>query len=391
MPRVATISYTTHSKHLNYGAVLHGWAFQHVLKRMGCESVVIDYLPRDLERYHFRWPVLGALRVHFWRHPMVFVRRVVQWLFSAPANLRKWRKFNRFIHSRLNVTPRRYTESELAVAEKIEGVSPDVFVCESDVIWKWHPRFGMDSAFFLDFPAAAGKRKVAYAPSLRKGGFPPEAERRFVEYVRGFNAVSSRERAGAEYIAHVSGRAVPHLPDPTLLLDASDYASIVAPCPVKAGYVLLYTCMKANVNMIREARRYAKRLGKPLVEVGNLGVNRLLFGHKVIDDAGVDEWLGLFSNADAIVCNSFHGICFSLVFHKPFFAFKRADTDWRFTGICEDFGLECRLIEPEGNIPDMVKDIDFAMVDRIVVGNRVRAEKFIREEIVRFAGRATDG
>ena len=49
MSQVATISFTTHSRHLNYGAVLHGWAFQQVLKRMGCESVVIDYLPRSLK------------------------------------------------------------------------------------------------------------------------------------------------------------------------------------------------------------------------------------------------------------------------------------------------------------------------------------------------------
>ncbi len=386
MPGVATISYTTHSRHLNYGAVLHGWAFQQVLARMGCDSVVIDYLPKGLERYHFKWPVLGVFHVSLWRHPIILLRRVAQWLVSTPANLRKYRKFERFIHTRLSVTPRMYAEADLASAERLEGVSADVFVCESDVIWKWHRRLGMDSAFFLDFPAASGKRKVAYAPSIRKGGFPPETEARFVGYVRGFGAVSSRERAGAEYIERLSGRTVPHLPDPTLLLDAADYAPITAPCPVKPGYVLLYTCMKANVNMVREAKRYAKRLGRPLVEVGNFGINRFLFGHKVVDDAGIEEWLGLFRNADAVVCNSFHGICFALIFHKPFFAFKRIENDWRFTGICEDYGLERRLLEADGRIPEKVEDLDFAAIDRLVAANRVRAEKFIREEIVRFAG-----
>ena len=60
-PSVATISYTTHSKHFNYGAVLHGWAFQRVLARMGCDAVVVDYVPRSLEGYSFKWPVANAL------------------------------------------------------------------------------------------------------------------------------------------------------------------------------------------------------------------------------------------------------------------------------------------------------------------------------------------
>ena len=54
MPNVAVVSYITHSRHLNYGATLHGWAFQQVLKRMGCESVVIDYLPRSLKNHRFK-------------------------------------------------------------------------------------------------------------------------------------------------------------------------------------------------------------------------------------------------------------------------------------------------------------------------------------------------
>ena len=219
MSQVATISFTTHSRHLNYGAVLHGWAFQQVLKRMGCESVVIDYLPRSLKNHRFKWPILDTFRC--WRRPAVFARRFLQWLFSTCANLRKWRKFERFIHSQLVVTPETYTEDSLVAAERLGDLDPAVFVAESDVIWKRSRRFGMDRGFFLDFPAAAGKRKVAYAPSLAKVGFEGEDGERFARYVRTFSAVSSRERAGAEVLAGILGRDVPWLLDPTLLLSAA--------------------------------------------------------------------------------------------------------------------------------------------------------------------------
>ena len=37
--KIALISFTTCSKHLNYGAVLHGYALQRYLARMGAEPV----------------------------------------------------------------------------------------------------------------------------------------------------------------------------------------------------------------------------------------------------------------------------------------------------------------------------------------------------------------
>ena len=114
----------------------------------------------------------------------------------------------------------------------------------------------------------------------------------------------------------------------------------------------------------------------------------MIFGHKVIDDAGVEEWLGLFMNADCIVCNSFHGICFSVVFEKPFFAFRRSDSDWRFTGICGELGFMDRLVDRDGRIPDDVPDIDFGRVKGILDGHASRSLDFIEKNIVRPAGLA---
>ena len=380
MPQVATISFTTHSRHMNYGAVLHGWAFQQVLKRMGCDSVVIDYIPHNLERYSFKWPVLNALKG--WRHPHLIPRRVVQWLVSTCANLRKTRKFDNFFRTQLSVTPRPYSEHSIVASHELDGCDASVFVCESDVIWKRNARHPFDRGFYLDFPAADGKRKVAYAPSVAKDPFPPDEERRFAQYLRSYDAVSSRERAGAEYMARISGRDVPWVLDPTLLLAAEDYAAIAKPGG-RCGYVLLYTCMNVNVNMVREARRLAGRMGKKLVEVGNYGINRYLFGHEVIDDAGVEEWLGLVMSADAIVCNSFHGICFSIIFQKPFFAFKRAEDDWRFTGICKELGLDNRLVDRDGRIPENAPVIDFGAVADRLSCHKARSLSFIEENVVR--------
>ena len=182
-------------------------------------------------------------------------------------------------------------------------------------------------------------------------------------------------------MSRISGHDVPWLLDPTLLLQANDYAAIAKPSG-RSGYILLYTCMNANVNMIREARRLAACIGKTLVEVGNYGINRYVFGHEVIDDAGVEEWLGLFMNADAVVCNSFHGICFSVIFQKPFYVFSRGNEDTRFQNICEATGLSDRLLPKDGAIPREDAPIDFDDVAHRLVPLRERSMRFIDENIV---------
>lgn len=374
--RVAAISFTTYSKHLNYGAVLHGWAFQRVLESMGCPSATIDYVARGLEGYSIRWPFLNARHRRF----IPALRFLARWSFSLFANLRKERKFRRFLRENLRLTDRTYRERDL-VAGDPELDRFDVFVCESDVTWKKRDTADFDRGFLLDFPAARAKARVAYAPSLGSRPYPSDQEPRFVEAVRGFAAIGTRERAGAEYVGRLLGRDIPWVLDPTLLLAATEYAAI-AKRPRFGGYVLLYTCMKYNRNMVEEARRYADRLGRRLVEVGNYGVNRYLHGHSVIDDAGVEEWLGLFSHADAVVCNSFHGICFSIIFRKPFYVFSRGGDDFRFANICAATGLADRLLAPDGRIPAVDAAVDFDAVEAALAPVRARSEAFLREHVI---------
>ena len=379
--KVALISYTTHSKHFNYGAALHGYAFQRYLAERGCDVAVVDYIPKELERYHWKWPILNAGRL--WRNPVLMLRYFIRWVYSARTNLRKLRKFRAFFDSRMRVTDRAYTERDLVEGGALVEGGFDVFVCESDVIWKRNDRVAFDRGFFLSFPAADRARKIAYAPSL--GGVPMNEDemRTFIRYVRDFAAISCRERSGAEEIGRLLGRDIPWVIDPTLLLTAADYAKI-AILPKESGYVLLYTCMRFNRNMVREAKAYARRLGKRLIEVGNYGINRLVFGHRTIDDAGIEEWLGLFMNADAVICNSFHGICFSVIFGKPFYVFGRRRDDPRFSNICDALGLSDRLLDRDGQIPVADRGIDFAEVNARLATLRQRSEDFVRESIIDF-------
>lgn len=59
---------------------------------------------------------------------------------------------------------------------------------------------------------------------------------------------------------------------------------------------------------------------------------------------GIEKILGYFKYADEVICNAFHGLCFSVIFKKEFYLFLRYDTDYRMQNITDALGLSSRLI-----------------------------------------------
>ncbi len=163
---IGIISYNIHSVHMNYGAALHSWAFQQYLKQKGRDSVVINYFPASFKRhglsYSIKYPFLNYKR--FWNITHL-IYHITNWLILGfTPNLRKYKKFSRFFNEKMKKTQNEYSQKELKSISDIEGLDINTFVAESDVIWKLAVNGTFDEVFFLQFPSAESKRKVAYAP-----------------------------------------------------------------------------------------------------------------------------------------------------------------------------------------------------------------------------------
>lgn len=381
---IGIISYNIHSVHMNYGAALHSWAFQQYLKQKGRDSVVINYFPASFKRhglsYSIKYPFLNYKR--FWNITHL-IYHITNWLILGfTPNLRKYKKFSRFFNEKMKKTQNEYSQKELKSISDIEGLDINTFVAESDVIWKLAVNGTFDEVFFLQFPSAESKRKVAYAPSLSSRRFTEHEEEKFQKMVSDFTAISTRERQGAEYLTEILKKKIEWMLDPTLLIDESDYLPITK-LPQEQGFILLYNCMNNDQEMVKEAEAYAQRKGKKLIEVSNWNINRLLNKHKVVTDAGIEEFLGYFKNASEVICNAFHGVCFSVIFKKPFYVFQRDNSDYRMKNITDELGLVSRFVPchnkhlPEG---DLV--IDYDDVYRKLGIHRQRSFKYIEDYIL---------
>ena len=124
----------------NYGAVLQCYALCSVLKKMGCEVEVIDYIPKCFDAQHKLWSW------YIFKKRNIFGK--VEYLYSSLKGLRirysRNRKFNNFIKE-LPLTPFS-TLDEWSEKQKF-----DIIFWGSDQVWNPMITGSIDLVYFGKF------------------------------------------------------------------------------------------------------------------------------------------------------------------------------------------------------------------------------------------------
>ncbi|MDR0292745.1 MAG: polysaccharide pyruvyl transferase family protein, partial [Oscillospiraceae bacterium] len=337
----------------------------------GCE--IIDYVrPHTLQTNRVFQPGLspGALAKN--AHTLLRIR----------AFRRRYGRFEAFMRETMPLGPKRYLTIEELTAE------PPLYdrcLCGSDQIWNPEifsdKRF--DPAFFLAFIKNAPK--AAYAPSFGPAVIEGAAEERLRALLDGFTRLSARERRGAELLSRVTGRPVPVVLDPTLLLTRQDWAALAAKEAPGKAYLLCYFVSPPG-RLAELAHSVKNRTGAAAVQLA--GARRRAPGvDKVIFDAGPREFLALFQNAGYVLTNSFHGVVFSILFEKPFTcgAGGGEDAGLSRTGhLLSLLGLTDRLLSG-GGTPNL-SGIDYGAAGQRLQAERERSLAFLRDALTGGTG-----
>jgi len=333
MKKIGTISLNINTNDLNYGALLHSYAFQCFLNRYeGVSTEIIDYKGPNLESLNLKYPTVALVKQkHYYKALMSSLR-----FFS---HARRYEKFKEFINEHCTVSQTSYNQQSLDTAK----LDYDIIVCESDVIWSPNiTQPGFDKTFFLALNSMRNTKRVAYAASLANGLFTKEQQEEFAVLLENLGAISCRETYASDYVRELTGRDAKCVVDPVLLLDEEDYTDITADRLIKDPYVLLYMPIEYSRATVSKVRQYAKTKGLKVVEISAYPFDIVL--QKTIRDAGIDDYLSLIKNAEVVFSNSFHAVCFSVIFKKDFYAFTRK-TGRKIEDICSRLGLENRFIK----------------------------------------------
>lgn len=350
---------------LNFGNRLQNYALQTVLQRYHVHPETIftaNAVGRSLLLSKGRW----ILR-------------------SAVKRTRRQRYFDEFNKRHILAAPRiRYWS--LNEDDFRSETDYAAFITGSDQVW--NPEFWFNSDFeFLTFADPA--KRYSYAASIGVGEIPPEHRATFAAHLGDMRAISVREERGAEIVAELTGRQAEVHVDPTLLLNAGQYAAVEQKPPqtLPDDYVLTYFLgeipgeYRAFVNQIAESLRL------PMVELNELSGSEL-FG------IGPQHFLHLLRHARYICTDSFHGANFAILFHRPFTVFDRKGNDSamgsRIDTLLQTVGLENRRFG-KLDARESLDDIPFAAVEERIERERERSDRYFREISAQWDSPVRDG
>lgn len=320
---------------VNYGAVLQTYCLQEVLKGMGHDVYVIDYRPKYLfEPYKI-----------FSYNPASFgsyLAKCKGLLRACLVSFIRWKRnraFFQFISNHLNLYKLDLND---------ESNDFDAFVFGSDQIWNPKITNGFDKVYLGDFPAAKGKKLIAYAASAGCiSYFCGENVDYFLSRLQHFDKVTGREKSLVEYINQNSSIISEVVFDPVLLAGSTVLNNLLFQNRIKEKsqqlpYLLLFQLTR-NDDIASYAATIAKSRGLKMIEIATMCES--LSNNNMKQALSIEQLLSYFINAVYIVTTSFHGTVLSMLFKKPFNTISINDSmDERVLSLLRELHLSDRML-----------------------------------------------
>lgn len=358
---------------LNLGNRLQNYALQKALNRF-LGGVKVETVLYDHKKF------CNMKMKSSWTAPL---KEKIKYLF----NFKKYRQRYKWFYERLSFYQEfngKYINASPYTMEKGKLLSPqindlyDYFIVGSDQVW--HPEWisGNEDKFFLLF--ASKEKRIAYAASFGLPQIPEEKREIFYEGINGISYISVRENQGAKIIKKLTGRDVPVVVDPTLLLDKTEWCQIEKKpkWDVPNRYVLNYFLGDIPEEIQKDMREQAKKYGMEIISIYDINDPNC---RKI----GPSEFIYLIHHCNFMYTDSFHGTVFSILMRKPFYVINRVQEGMgsmnsRIDTLLQLFSFSERYLKAEAKYQhgSDIFDIDFNLVGEIQKKEWKRSSAYLR-------------
>ncbi len=318
---VPTINLMSHQYTLNYGGVLNVYALKELLEEWGHNCRVLDA------------PVKKNDELYFTRN-------------GGSYDIMR-EKYDAFKTKHLRYC---YDLKQILSVQRFS--ENDAFIVGSDQIW--NPKYTEERLedYLLKF-APQKSLKASYAASLGSATLSADECALMRPLVKRFDFISCREPDGVETCKSQLGVDATWCIDQTLLLPAEKYQRLFQDLnrneERSTSELVAFLFGKQDIER-------KDSLCKTLASRANLRVR--VFNRKEEDKdflyshyASIEEWLYRIANAKFVVTNSFHGMCFSIIFQRDFMVLPRdpsatlsANECTRMTSLLSALGLKDRFV-----------------------------------------------
>ncbi len=301
----------------NFGSCLQAYGLYKAIADLGYDCELIDYRCPAIE-------VREGLTKKWDLTPKGVLRRMLY----QPITHKRGRNLMAFLekHAKLSSA---YTPQTIVHTNDVY----EKFIVGSDIVW------GIDITekdynYFLDF-VELPEKKYAFSSSVGNHD-TAQADYRIKQLLFDFQQIAVREQAAADWVYALTGKTAQWVCDPTMLLTAQQWDAVVQPKHYKDDYVLVYF-QDDHGKCLRDAKKYAAAHGLRVRYI-NYAVKPQKGVHS--DKAtSLQEFLGLIRDAKFVFTASYHGMLFSLYYHKEFVFYTRTHSD-RVISLAQRLGVE---------------------------------------------------
>ena len=368
----------------DYGGMLQAYASFRKIRDLGYEpeAININALSRDIRNRKLMFFAKRILDPSIVKEKSQIVFKKIRQKLNRElkANLgKRYEAFEKFCQEKFTVS------NEYESWDALSSGCRDyrAVVVGSDQLWL--PSNIAGDYYTLSF-VPDDIKKIAYATSFGVSKITKGQEDKAKAYLSRINFLSAREESGQKIIKEHTGRNVPLVCDPALLLTADEWDDEATPGKlINEPYIFCY--FMGNNPWQREFVRSLKKLtGYKIVALLHLD-QYIRSDEEYVDYAPYDvspaDFINLVMNANYVCTDSFHGTVFSIIYKRDFFTFKRfsdkatLSTNSRIDTLLGRMGLQDRLVKEGYTAKDMLS----RKIDQNAVQSRLAA---FREESLKY-------
>lgn len=377
----------------NYGSLLQVYALQQVLQNLSYETEIIRYRKRNAFVQFMRLFNGPLLKMKLKDRGKFYITKLFHKDIYRSLQIRE-EQFRRFRETHLRFSERYHARKELEDA--FRNGPYFVALLGSDQVWN---PINYGTHFYTMEQVPDSCYKIAYAPSFGVKTIPGYQTRGTAKYLRRIQDISVREAQGAHIVHQLTGRDVPVVCDPTLLIGREEWDRLKGDRPLQTGEYIFCYFLGNNPGQRETVKDFAKRHGCRIVALQHLDEfikADVGFADDALFDVGPAEFINLIANAAYVFTDSFHGSIFSILYGRRFVTFPRfgarrqSGTNSRIENLFQLFGIQNRW-NPNGEaldgvietgLPESIADAILSLRDRslaYLTGSLKAAEAYYDE------------
>lgn len=308
----------------NFGAILQSYAMSNLIRSLGYNPKVINYISQDLNQARDKVSTLSL---------------------------------DKFRENNIPYTLPCYTDQDLINLNK----DFDIFIVGSDQVWNYNYlrwAFSDDIAkYFFNF-VLPSKKLISYAASFAEDHWDGSSDEIKIvkKAINHFSSVSVREKSGVDICKKLFNIKAECVLDPTLLLGIDQYQSIInsesldSPSEKYVAYFTLDNNLEENIRGNSDFVKFCKKRGFGLKNIR--GKTRNVLNQERFIYNSVPAWLNYIKNSEFIITDSYHCIIFAVLFKKQFLCIERGYAgNERLGSLFSILGIKSRFFKS-------IKDID---------------------------------